>query len=163
MAATSRCRRLAALALMTAFASCAKRQVNGGEWAADLAVRPGSTLPLEGASQQQAITLFDVSQQRVVGKQFFIAGVGYVAFNGGGTIQAGPNRALDPFIELTVADHRDPKLTSCRDLLVPASFVDHAVQISGAGHFAALPGVHMRQLAVLRLDTVSGCKLVPRR
>jgi hypothetical protein len=108
-------------------------------------------------------SLFSVSQQRNVGKQFFLAGVGYVAFNGGGIIQAGANRALDPFIELTIGNRKDPKLAACRALLVPVSLVENAVQISGAGHFVALPGVHGRQLAVLRLNTVLGCKLVPRR
>ena len=163
MASTLRCRRLAKLALVALLTGCAHRLPNGGEWASDLAVRPGSTLPRAGASQQQVITLFEVSQQRTVGKQFFIAGVGYVAFNGGGSTLAGFNRSLDPFVELTVADSRDPRLAACRDLLVPASFVDHAVQISGVGHFAALPGVYTRNLAVLRLETFSGCKLVPRR
>jgi hypothetical protein len=154
---------LVAIFAMALFAGCAHRLPNGGEWASELAVRPGSSLPREGASQPQVITLFEVSQQRVVGKQFFVAGVGYVAFNGGGSTLAGFNRALDPFVELTVADRRDPGLGACRALLVPASFVDNAVQISGTGHFAALPGVHARQLAVLRLETLAGCKLVPRR
>jgi len=163
MASTLRRRRLAKLALAAQLTGCAHGLPNGGEWAGELAVRPGSTLPREGASQQQVITLFEVSQQRTVGKQFFIAGVGYVAFNGGGTTLAGYNRALDPFVELTIADRRDPKLRACRALLVPASFVDRAVQISGTGHFAALPGVYTRNLAVLRLETFSGCKLVPRR
>jgi hypothetical protein len=163
MASTLRTRRLAKLALVALFTGCAHGLPNGGEWAGELAVRPGSTLPREGASQQQVITLFEVSQQRTVGKQFFIAGVGYVAFNGGGTTLAGYNRALDPFVELTIANRRDPGLAACRDLLVPASFVDHAVQISGMGHFAPLPGVYTRNLAVLRLETFSGCKLVPRR
>lgn len=163
MASTLRRRRLAKLALVALLTGCAHGLPNGGEWAGELAVRPGSTLPREGASQQQVITLFEVSQQRTVGKQFFIAGVGYVAFNGGGTTLAGYNRALDPFVELTIADRRDPKLAACRALLVPESFVDRAVQISGMGHFAALPGVYTRNLAVLRLETFSGCKLVPRR
>jgi len=144
-------------------AGCAPHLPNGGEWASELAVRPGSSLPREGASQQQVITLFEVNQQRAVGKQFFIAGVGYVAFNGGGSTLAGYNRALDPFVELTVADRDDPQLETCRDLLVPASFTDSAVRISGTGHFAALPGVYTRQLAVLRLERLAGCKLVPRR
>jgi hypothetical protein len=163
MASTLRRRRLAKLALVALFTGCAHGLPNGGEWAGELAVRPGSTLPREGASQPQVITLFEVSQQRTVGKQFFIAGVGYVAFNGGGSTLAGFNRALDPFVELTVADRRVPGLAACRALLVPASFVDHAVQISGRGHFAALPGVYTRNLAVLRLETFSACKLVPRR
>jgi hypothetical protein len=62
-----------------------------------------------------------------------------------------------------VANRRDPGLAACRALFVTASFVDHAVQIDGLGHFAALPGIFQRQLAVLRLETLSGCKLVPRR
>jgi hypothetical protein len=155
---------VAALAVLTnTIVACSHRVPNGGEWAADLAVRPGSTLPREGASQKQVITLFELSQQRDVGKQFFIAGVGYVAFNGGGSTLAGYNRALDPFVELTIANRRDPALAACRALFVPASFTDNAVQISGSGHFAALPGVFQRQLAVVRLEAVSGCKLVPRR
>ena len=163
MGSTSRRRWLAAIVLGGMTASCSHRLRNGGYWAADLAVRPGSSLPREGASQRQVITLFEVSQQRAVGKQFFIAGVGYVAFNGGGITLAGSNRALDPFVELTVAERRDPALAACLPLLVPASFVDHAVQISGNGHFTELPGVFTRQLAVLRLETISDCKLVPRR
>ena len=162
-ASTLCCRSVAAIALVTLLAACAHRLPNGGEWAGELAVRPGSTLPREGASQPQVITLFEVSQQRAVGRQFFIAGVGYVAFNGGGSTLAGSNRALDPFVELTITDRRNPALTACRALLVPASFVDQAVRISGTGHFAALPGVYTRQLAVLRLETLSECKLVPRR
>jgi hypothetical protein len=154
---------LAAIALVALLAGCSHRLRNGAEWASELAVRPGSSLPREGAPQRQVITLFEASQQRVVGRQFFIAGVGYVAFNGGGTTLAGFNRALDPFVELTVADHRDPGLPACRALLVPASFVNNAVQISGTGNFAALPGVQARQLAVLRLESLSECKLVPRR
>jgi hypothetical protein len=113
--------------------------------------------------QPQVITLFSVSQQRDVGKQFFIAGVGYVRFDGGGTTLAGANRALDPFIELTIADRRDRILPACRALLVPASFVNNAVQISGTGYFAALPGVQSRNLAILRLENISDCKLVDRR
>ena len=159
----NRFRRLAAIALVALFAGCAHRPKDGGGWANDLAVRPGSSLPREGASQQQVITLFEVSQQRAVGSQFFVAGVGYVAFNGGGSTFAGPNRKQDPFVELTVADRRDPRLEACRALLVPASFADNAVRISGMGYFAALPGVNQRQLAVLRLETLSGCQLVPRR
>ena len=92
----NRFRRLAAIALVALFAGCAHRPPEGGEWASKLAVRPGSSLPREGAPLQQVITLFEVSQQRVVGSQFFVAGVGYVAFNGGGSTLAGLNRALDP-------------------------------------------------------------------
>ena len=143
--------------------SCANRLPNGGDWASELAVRPGSTLPKQGAAQSQVITLFAVSQQRDVGEQFFIAGVGYVRFDGGGTTLAGANRALDPFIELTIADRQDPMLHACRALLVPASFAANAVEISGNGYFAALPGVQSRNLAILRLDSISDCKLVARR
>ena len=134
-----------------------------GSWASELAVRPGSTLPRPDAPQTQAITLFQVSQQRDVDKQFFIAGVGYVAINGGGSTLSGYNRALDPFIELTIADRNDPALKACRELLVPASFVSDAVRITGTGNVASLPGVQSRQLVVIRLLTISECKLVPRR
>jgi len=59
MASTLRRRRLAKLALAALFTGCAHRLPNGGEWAGEVAVRPGSTLPREGASQQQVITLFE--------------------------------------------------------------------------------------------------------
>jgi hypothetical protein len=45
MPSTSRRRRLAAIAVLELFTSCSHRLPNGGEWAAELAVRPGSTLP----------------------------------------------------------------------------------------------------------------------
>src|SRR5258705_7131195 len=112
MASTPRRCRLAEIALVALFAGCAHRLPNGGEWAGELAVRPGSTLPREGASQQQVITLFEVSQERSVGKQFFIAGVGYVAFNGGGSTLARSNRALAPFREITMSDRRHPELAA---------------------------------------------------
>jgi len=155
--------RFSMMAALAAAASACAHVRKSTDWASELAVRPGSTLPQQGASQQQVITLFEVSQQRDVGRQFFIAGVGYVTFNGGGTTLAGYNRALDPFIELTVADRNDPALAPCRDLLVPASFAANAVQVTGTGYFAALPGINTRQLAVLRLEKLSGCKLVARR
>ena len=150
------------MAALAAAASACAHVPKSTDWVSELAVRPGSTLP-QGASQQQVITLFEVSQQREIGRQFLIAGVGYVAYNGGGTTLAGYNRALDPFVELTIADQNDPALVACHALLVPASFAANAVQISGTGYFAALPGVYMRQLAVLRLEKLSGCKLVARR
>lgn len=125
-------------------------------------IRPGSSLPPAGRPQQQVLTLFELSQQREAGAQFFIAGVGYVAINGGGSILAGMNRALDPFVELTIADRQDPAMPACRDLLVPASFVDRALRIGGMGQFQRHPGVDGRELVVLRLETVSECKLVPR-
>jgi hypothetical protein len=39
----------------------------------------------------------------------------------------------------------------------------NALHITGTGHFAVLPGVWTRQPAVLRLETLSDCKLVSRR
>jgi hypothetical protein len=126
------------------------------------AASPGSSLPREGRPQQQVLTLFEFSQQRDVGAQFFVAGVGYVSINGGGSILAGMNRALDPFVELTIAGRQDPMWPACRELLVPASFVDQALRIGGTGTFQRHPGVDGRQLVVLRLDKLSECKLVPR-
>ena len=177
MALTYFARRLRAVAILVMSLGCSHRHPApapvpvpapvpapaNGNWTSELAVRPGSTLPPADAPQRQAITLFEVSQQRDVDKQFFIAGVGYVAINGGGSTLAGYNRALDPFIELTIADRNDPALTTCRDLLVPASFAGNAVRISGSGNVASLPGVQSRQLVVVRLLTIAECTLVPRR
>jgi len=128
-----------------------------------LAAAVGSSLPPENRPQLQTVTLFDVNQQREVESQFFIAGVGYVAINGGGSTLAGMNRALDPFIELTIADRRDPVLKACRALLVPSSLAGHAIRISGSGTFTRHPGVNDRQLVVVRLETLSNCTLVDRR
>jgi hypothetical protein len=135
---------------------------DAGKQIEGVAVPPGTSLPPEGAPQPQVITLFEVSQQREVDAKFFIAGVGYVAYNGGGTILAGMNRSLDPFVELTIADSQDPLLTTCLPLLTPARMADHAVRITGSGRFARRPGVGDRPLAVLRLDRLSECILVPR-
>ena len=128
-----------------------------------LAAPPGSSLPPPDRPQQQVVTLFDITQQRDVDTRFFVAGVGYVSINGGGSVLAGMNRALDPFIELTIANGRDPVLTSCRALLTPASLATHAIRIGGMGRFTRLPGVNDRQLVVVHLDTLSDCTLVPRR
>jgi hypothetical protein len=160
---TRRLRIWVAAFVVLMLAGCAHRLPNGSGWASELAMRPGSSLPQEGASQQQTITLFEISQQRRVGRKFFIAGMGYVAFNGGGTTLAGANRALDPFVEVTIVDGRGPTLTACRTLLTPDSLKDRAVRIGGTGYFVALPGVHQRQLAVIRLEEISRCELVDRR
>ena len=152
----------AVLAVSALVAGCAHRVPKGEDWASELAVRPGSSLPREGDSQIQTITLASVSQQRPVGRQFFIAGVGVVAFNGGGTSLAGYNRKLDPFVELTIADRNDRALASCRSLLAPESLNTQSLRIAGPGHFAALPGVFGRQLAVVRVEKVSRCELVPK-
>ncbi len=151
------------LTIGAASVSCAHRLPNGGDWASELAARPGSSLPPEGSSQAQVLTFFGITQSRSVGKQHFLAGSGYVAFNGGGSTLAGPNRNQNPYIELTIANRRDPMLASCLQLLAPESFTDGAVQISGSGYFAALPGVQLRQLALVRLLNLTGCKVVPRR
>jgi hypothetical protein len=55
MASTWRRRRLAGIAAAALFASCSHRLPNGGEWASELAVRPGSSLPREGVSLHQVI------------------------------------------------------------------------------------------------------------
>lgn len=93
----------------------------------------------------------------------FIAGAGYVAFNGGGTTLAGSNRALDLFVEPTIADRRDPVLVTCRTMLTPLALENQAVRLTAMGYFAVLPGVHQRQLALFRLEKISRCELVPRR
>lgn len=129
----------------------------------NLAAPPGSSLPPADRPQLQAVTLTEVSQQRDVDSQFFIAGVGYVAINGGGTVLAGMNRALDPFVELTIANRQDPILTACRGLLTPASLTGHAIRISGNGRFSRRAGVNDRYLVVVRLETLTECTQVERR
>jgi len=127
-----------------------------------LAVKPGSSLPEETPLRQQKITFFQVSEQRVAEGQYFIGGTGYAEINGGGTFFSGMNRALDPFLEVTILPNGSPAIEECRSLLAPASFEKNAVRVSGVGYFASLPGVYSRQLGVFRLDTLAGCTLVPR-
>ena len=129
------------------------------DWTSELAVPPGSSLPPPGSPQRLSVALLSVSQQREVGSQLFIAGTGSVILGTGGTVFAGPNRDQRPFLEVTIANPGDPVMTKCRALLVPASFKDQGVQITGTGQFQSMDGTQGRYLGVVRLETVSECKL----
>jgi hypothetical protein len=133
-----------------------------GDWTKTLAVPPGSSLPRRGTPLAQVITLFEMSDARMVGERYFVTGTGYVEIDGGGRHFAGPNRKMDPYLEVTIARNNWIALDECRRLLVKHSFSDKAVRISGTGFFASKAGVAGRQLGILRLDRLSGCKLVAR-
>jgi hypothetical protein len=153
----------AAALLLVCSSGCTYRIRNAADWASELAVRPGSSLPADGVAQEQVVTLFDLSEQQVVRGQLFLAGKGYVRINGGGTIFAGANRSIDPFLEVTLVDGAASEAQACRKLITPENLKGQAVAITGNGYFAALPGALGRQLGLVRLDTVTGCRLVDRR
>ena len=132
------------------------------DWVKALAVKPGSSLPAETSLRQQRIPFFQGSHQRIPDGRHFFAGTGYAEINAGRTFFSGMNRALDPFLEVTILPNGSPAIEECRNLLAPASFEKNAVRVSGVGYFASLRGVHGRQLGVFRLDTLAGCTLVPR-
>lgn len=137
--------------------------IGGSPGADGPAVLPGSSLPPADRPQQQAVTLFDVTQAREVGDKFFIAGVGYVAINGGGSVLAGMNRALDPFIELTISSRNDPVFTPCRSMLSPSEANKTAIRITGLGHYERRSGVNDRFLVIVLLDKLTDCRVVDRR
>jgi hypothetical protein len=143
--------------------ACAKPVPGRIEWVSQLAARPGSTLPSGDPSESFDVLLFGVTAHRVVGEQYFIAGQGLVTYNKGGTTLSGPNRGLDPFIELTIADRNDPRLSDCRALLAPESFVANSVRITGTGYFAPLPGYGERRLIISRIESIESCATRPRR
>jgi hypothetical protein len=134
-------------------------------WMKSLPVPPGESLKAKMADrrEKQVITFFDVTEIRDVKSSVFIAGTGYVEINGGGTIFAGPNRKMDPFIEATITNPRSAAFEECRSMLVKADLREIAVRLGGDGFFAARPGVGERRLAVVRIDAIDGCKVVPRR
>ena len=137
--------------------------MGGGTASGGLAAPPGSSLPPADRPQPQAVTRFDVTQARDVDTKFFIAGVGYVAIKGGGSVLAGMNRALDPFVELTIANRNDPVLQSCRSSLSPSEADKTAVRITGLGHDTRQPGVNDRYLVIVILDKLTDCRVVDRR
>jgi hypothetical protein len=132
------------------------------EWMRALAVRPGSSLPEETPLRQQVVTFFSVSEQRMEGGQYFVAGKGYAEINGGGTFFSWMNRAQDPFLELTILPSGSSALEECQRLLASTTFEKNAVAISGVGYFQSVPGVQGLQLGVFRLDTLAGCTPVRR-
>jgi hypothetical protein len=123
---------------------------------------PGGSLPRKTSPLAQVITLFELTDARMTSGHYFVAGTGYVEIDGGGRFFAGPNRKVHPYLEVTIARANWIALDQCRRLLVKPSFADQAVRISGTGFFTSKAGIGGRQLGVLRLDALSGCKLVPR-
>ena len=124
------------------------------DWTRTLAVRPGSSLPAEPPPLAQIATLFSITDARMVGGQYFVAGTGYVEIDGGGTFFSGPNRKQDPVRET---------FEQCRDLLVQPSFEQNSVRITGTGKFMSRPGIGPKKLGIVRMDSLADCKLVPRR
>ena len=133
------------------------------DWTRTLTVRPGSSLPAEPTPLAQIATLFTLTDARMAGGQYFVAGTGYVETDGGGTFFAGPNRKQDPYLEVTIIAVVGQAFEQCRDLLVQPSFEQNAVRITGTGMFISRPGIGAKKLGILRMDSLSGCKLVPRR
>jgi hypothetical protein len=133
------------------------------DWTRTLAVSPGSSLPAEPPPLAQIATLFSITDARMVGGQYFVAGTGYVEIDGGGTFFSGPNRKQDPYLEVTIIAVVGQAFEQCRDLLVQPSFEQNSVRITGTGKFMSRPGIGARKLGVVRLDSLSDCKLVPRR
>ena len=133
------------------------------DWTRTLAVRPGSSLPAELPSLAQIATLFSITDARMVGGQYFVAGTGYVEIDGGGTFFSGPNRKQDPYLEVTIIAVVGQAFEQCRDLLVQASFEQNSVRITGTGMFMSRTGIGAKKLGIVRMDSLSDCKLVPRR
>ena len=133
------------------------------DWTRSLAVRPGSSLPAEPPPLAQIATLFSITDARMVGGQYFVAGTGYVEIDGGGTFFSGPNRQQDPYLEVTIIAVVGQAFEQCRDLLVQPSFEGNSVRITGTGKFLSRPGIGPKKLGIVRIDSLSGCKLVPRR
>jgi hypothetical protein len=50
-----------------------------------------------------------------------------------------------------------------RELLTQENLAQNAIAVSGDGYFSGRPGIGDRRLAIVRLDSIAGCKLVPRR
>lgn len=134
-------------------------------WLDSLPVLPGVSLrskKLDGR-EKQVVRFFRIDPIRSVRGSAFISGTGYVEINGGGTVFAGANRALDPYLEVTITSPKSQTFTDCRKLLMSTSFDQDAVAITGVGYFASWPGIGERRLGVLRLDSISSCEIAPRR
>ena len=138
---------------------------NQDDWAKMSPVPAGQSLKARSADprQKQVVTLFKLDEMRRVHGNVFISGTGYVEVNGGGTFFSGMNRALDPYIELTITAPGSKAFQACTKILKKPYLVANAIAIGGNGFFAPMPGIGDRRLAVVRLDTISVCKLVPRR
>ena len=134
-------------------------------WTRTLPVPPGDSLKgiVDDGKDKQVVTLFRMDDARDVSGSVFISGSGYVEIKGGGTYYSGPNRAQNPFIELTITDPTAPEFQRCRGLLTQNSLVQNAIRIGGEGYFLSKQGVKGRGLAVVRLDSIEQCELVPRR
>ena len=132
MASTSRRRRLAEIALVALFTGCAHRLPNGGEWAGELAVRPGSTLPREALHNSRSSRCSKSASSEPLAS----SSSSPVLDTWRST--AAVRRSLVSIARSTRSSSLRLRtaailgLAACRALLVPASFVDHAVQISGA-------------------------------
>lgn len=135
------------------------------DWTTTLPISPGESLKKEAQDgrQKQVITLFALSDLRAIQGVYFISATGHAEVDGGGQFFAGMNRSLDPYIELTVTSPQDAAFQECLNNLDKNHLRNNTIVISGIGYYTSRPGIKNRRLGVFRLDTVSECKLVPRR
>lgn len=137
-------------------------------WLRTLPHPPGSSLKdAVKFVPEQEVTLFELQEVRDVqsssGMGLFVSGKGYVTFDGGGQTLAGLNRSLDPFVEVTIQTNEITAQKACKELLTPTNLNDQAIRVSGKGHFARMPGIGNRALAVVLLTSELNCTKVPRR
>ena len=97
-------------------------------------------MPAEPPPLAQIATLFSITDARMAGGQYFVAGTGYVEIDGGGTFFSGPNRKQDPYLEVTIIAVVGQAFEQCRDLLVQPSFEQNSVRITGTGKFTVDAG-----------------------
>jgi len=107
--------------------------------------------------------LYEINQSSYVAGRYFISGKGCAEVNNKEEFFAGLSRDKDPYIELTVMLPDIAIFQQCLQILTPQNLVKNEITISGDGYFMSQGEGKSRSLGVFRLDSLTDCKLDPRR
>ena len=87
---------------------------------------------------------------------------GYVEIDGGGTFFSDPNRKQDPYLEVTIIAVVGQAFEQCRELLAKPSFEQNGTDYRHRKvHLKA--GNQREENGIVRMDSLSDCRLEPRR